>query len=662
MVETKKYVGSTIPKPNMTTTPKTTAPTTPVPRPGIVPAPPSASTPKPTTSTTVPKPGMSGPPAPTSYAAPPASQVPKPPGTVPKPPAPVNPVPAPPTGANEHQAYINKPGQTYGGVSGYASSQQQRYNQAIASGDQNLANRLVADAARVGYTLSKQGSQSDTGGVPQPPQPVTNPGAFTPDVPTTEPIPTPEQTIPAMDWEAIQKYADEQIAAELLRQKSAAEQAINAGKLTTTQQLEALRTAAERLKGNINEDRGIENVQNARRLSPFSGKSDFALGMIERERGKTDRQLAENQQTQEANINANLAQLENEIHAKLLAIQQTSGAERERLIQSLRDSERQYDLQAAQMEINRGLANSQIKNTDFNQDLSKWQANRGAYEWDASFGYGQYKDMVDWTGNVPQGGYSGPGAARNAGFAAAGQSGGTQQGGAQRTLAGQALDMQGKQANWNAYLDMVDRTGNLGSGPKSDWGQLPSSANSGAPTLQREQFQEQIRQFGIDTALKQAGLEQDAKQFAASQGLQWASLSQRQKEFAAEQAMQSQQQSAQQLQQGLSIFESTGQMPDWMSQYGINVNALNQPQTRAEIEGLYSELMSGATNPDQALKRIDDAVKLGLKDSATANELKNSIYMLYPEVSPESKREQEVRNTGLNAGIQAVLKNYFGIR
>jgi hypothetical protein len=56
----------------------------------------------------------------------------------------------------------------FGGQNSYVQSQQARYQQAIASGDTDLANRLQADAARVGYTLpnsqpTSSGTVTDTG-------------------------------------------------------------------------------------------------------------------------------------------------------------------------------------------------------------------------------------------------------------------------------------------------------------------------------------------------------------------------------------------------------------------------------------------------------------------------------------------------------------------
>ena len=56
------------------------------------------------------------------------------------------------TTGNEHQDYIN---QNYsGGLTGYTQTQQDKYNNAVLSGDTAMIKKLADDAARVGYNLS----------------------------------------------------------------------------------------------------------------------------------------------------------------------------------------------------------------------------------------------------------------------------------------------------------------------------------------------------------------------------------------------------------------------------------------------------------------------------------------------------------------------------
>lgn len=63
---------------------------------------------------------------------------------------------------NEHQSYINS--NYNGGLDAYKSYQQQRYDSAIASGDNDLLQKLEADASRVGYVLMPSKGSNGSGG------------------------------------------------------------------------------------------------------------------------------------------------------------------------------------------------------------------------------------------------------------------------------------------------------------------------------------------------------------------------------------------------------------------------------------------------------------------------------------------------------------------
>jgi hypothetical protein len=380
---------------------------------------------------------------------------------------------------------------------------------------------------------------------PQPtiPQPmsVPNPGQFVPPTPTQQ-IPIPQPAIPVRDLAAIEAYVDQQIAAELQRQRSAADQAIAAAQMTAQQQLQGLQTSYDRTRQDIGENRAVEDVSNARRLSPFSGRSDYALGMIEQERARTDREMQEDFLTRQANVNQSLAQLENEINAKYKALQDTVGAERQRLIQEILEDERAYEL--ALRGENRAdiLANSQLTTDEFNRALQSYMANRSAFENDRAFDWSQYLDVVDRTGNINPnvlgGQMSTYGANPYAALAATG--------GSQRTLQGQAFDLQNKQANLNAALAVGEATGRLVS-PQGDWGGLfRQASNPNTPLnlagrqfeaneqqrafqndLELQRFRENVRQFGLEYAARQAGLslEQARLELARDDNArQWAAL------------------------------------------------------------------------------------------------------------------------------------------
>jgi hypothetical protein len=376
--------------------------------------------------------------------------------------------------------------------------------------------------------------------IPQPTS-VPNPGVFVPPTPTQQ-IPIPQPAIPVRDLAAIEAYVDQQIAAELQRQRSAADQAIAAAQMTAQQQLQGLQTSYDRTRQDIGENRAVEDVSNARRLSPFSGRSDYALGMIEQERARTDREMQEDFMTRQANVNQSLAQLENEINAKYKALQDTVGAERQRLIQEILEDERAYELALRGENRADVLANSQLTNAEFQRALQAYMANRQAFESDRAFDWSQYLDVVDRTGNINPnvlGGQSSTyGANPYAALAATG--------GSQRTLQGQAFDLQNKQANLNAALAVGEATGRLVS-PQGDWGGLFRQAtNPNTPLnlagrqfqaneqqrafqndLELQRFRENVRQFGLEYAARQAGLslEQARLELARDDNArQWAAL------------------------------------------------------------------------------------------------------------------------------------------
>jgi hypothetical protein len=63
-----------------------------------------------------------------------------------------------------------------------------------------------------------------------------------------------------------------------------------------------LNTDYSRLMQNIQQDRTLENLQLGRLLNPFSGRSDYAMGMVTQERARTDRELQEDLQNRIAAI------------------------------------------------------------------------------------------------------------------------------------------------------------------------------------------------------------------------------------------------------------------------------------------------------------------------------------------------------------------------
>ena len=446
-------------------------------------------------------------------------------------------------------------------------------------------------------TSTTKGASSIPQPAPQQPTSVPNPGVFVPPTPTQQ-IPIQEPKIPVMDKAAIEKYAQEQIEARLAAMRQAYEQAKQRAETDASQQsqrladqlaqaIKELETAAsqasqgittsfERARQNIGENRAVEDVTNARRLSPFSGRSDYALGMIEQERARTDREMLEDYNTRIGNINQqmanmraaltqqnttrlseiqeNLANFRREIDEKWALAQTLAPKEREALVREIMQDERNYELMLRGELRSDVLANSQLNNDAFMRALEAYNANRRAYEDDRNFdrsvfendrnfNWGQYLDVVDRTGNINPNVLNVP-AVQSAGANPYAQLLTT--GGSQRTLQGQAMDLQQRQANLDAALRVGEATGRLVS-PQQDWsGLFRQTQNPDTPLnlagrqfqaneqqrafqndLELQRFRENVRQFGLEYAARQAGLslEQARLELARDDNArQWAAL------------------------------------------------------------------------------------------------------------------------------------------
>lgn len=66
--------------------------------------------------------------------------------------------------SNSHQAWINNPNSGLGGMGNYVNTQQEKYNQAVSSGNKNLISALEADMNRVGYQLNTSAAKAPDNG------------------------------------------------------------------------------------------------------------------------------------------------------------------------------------------------------------------------------------------------------------------------------------------------------------------------------------------------------------------------------------------------------------------------------------------------------------------------------------------------------------------
>lgn len=222
----------------------------------------------------------------------------------------------------------------------------------------------------------------------------------------------------------------------------------------------------------------------------------------------------------------------------------------------------------------------------------------------------------------------------------------------QRTVAGQQLDSsnywnQVGQGNWQQSFDY-----NKDRDARKDY--------ESDRLFEYQSYRDNVN----DTKWAQE-FEQSVKARAEDMGYKWASLNQREKELLANEQAREYDRAVQAMDtdfnRGLEVYQATGEMPSYMSDYGVNVQALNsgQGEIKAEVEGLYSDLVSGNVTPEQALKMLDDAEKLKLKDSQTINELKKTVYMIAPETDPkvqeQKKKEQKQRQETRNEGIKEIV-------
>jgi|GEM_PF-4939530 len=116
------------------------------------------------------------------------------------------------------------------------------------------------------FAVDLQTAARNAGQVPMPPGTTTQPTTTTtPTIPTSA-VPTPYASL---EYERAQR-------------ERAMNEAIN-----------RLNTDFSRLNQNIQQDRVLENLQLGRQLNPFSGRSDYAMGILNMERARTDRERQE---------------------------------------------------------------------------------------------------------------------------------------------------------------------------------------------------------------------------------------------------------------------------------------------------------------------------------------------------------------------------------
>lgn len=141
--------------------------------------------------------------------------------------------------------------------------------------------------------------------------------------------------------------------------------------------------------------------------------------------------------------------------------------------------------------------------------------------------------------------------------------------------------------------------------------------------------------------------QQSVKQQAQQMGYNYASLNQRERQMVAEQTARADDKAYSRMQdqfgQGMEAFKTTGKMPDYMENFGINTSGFNDDTTKEAVSIAYGALSDGQMTPEAMLKQVDFELKQGIIDKKTADSIKETIYYVDPSFSPESVAEQKAK-------------------
>jgi hypothetical protein len=176
----------------------------------------------------------------------------------------------------------------------------------------------------------------------------------------------------------------------------------------------------------------------------------------------------------------------------------------------------------------------------------------------------------------------------------------------------------------------------------------------------KQKFDEDVRRFGLNYAMEQAQFNNQVKQQGVSNQIARERLDLDRQQTKAQLESQAQNQKNQQIDrmfsQGLDSFKATGKMPDFMKEFGIDVQGMNTPRYAADLSAMYDMLSTGKAQPKDLLKQIDDKVKIGAEQSEDGERMKQAIYTLYPNLNPSNEKEPS-GNSAFNTNW---LKNLAG--
>lgn len=154
----------------------------------------------------------------------------------------------------------------------------------------------------------------------------------------------------------------------------------------------------------------------------------------------------------------------------------------------------------------------------------------------------------------------------------------------------------------------------------------------------------------------QKQFEQSVKAQAEQMGYNWASLNQRERQMMAEQTARQEQQEYQRsldrFTQGLQLFNTTGQMPEFMKDFGLSDSQMNNGRVNEAVGVALETLLSEQMDGKSMLARIDLEEKNNLIDKETADALRKTVYSVDPTLSPEKQAEIAMRNKAVATGLK----------
>lgn len=223
-----------------------------------------------------------------------------------------------------------------------------------------------------------------------------------------------------------------------------------------------------------------------------------------------------------------------------------------------------------------------------------------------------------------------------------------------KTLGGKSLDLQAQNQDFNQGMANKQFDYNVSRDVANDAYRdkvfdYQKATNEWSQAFQMGQYTDAKAQQIWENNFKDQSFNQSVKQAAQQLGLDYSRMSQQERQFATEQAFREKSFKAQQEQitfdnklkagetqftKGLEAYKTTGQMPDYMGEFGIDVAAFKDPSIKEDVDALYEALSSQSLTPQDALKMIDDKVAIGSENKADGDKLKEVIYTLNPKLRP----------------------------